>query len=263
MTTEASPLARTLPIMEVFGPTVQGEGPLAGSPTFFIRFGLCEFRCSWCDSMFAVLPQSVSEHAEKLSAFETVGRLESLRPAQTRNPWVTLSGGNPAMHQLGPLVESLHTLGWRVAIETQGASWNSWLDDVESLVVSPKPPSSGMVSEKHDRLMDAFIAHASEHAGLAVKIVVFDDADYDWAKENFAKWAAAGVDAEGRFYLSVGTPQPADEFAHLSIATDEARRVICEQMRWLFEKVANDPEMTDVRVLSQLHVLAWGHARGV
>ncbi len=36
------------PIMEIFGPVVQGEGALIGKPTHFVRFGGCDYRCSWC-----------------------------------------------------------------------------------------------------------------------------------------------------------------------------------------------------------------------
>jgi len=45
-----------LRISEIFGPTVQGEGALIGKPTVFVRTGGCDFRCSWCDTLHAVLP---------------------------------------------------------------------------------------------------------------------------------------------------------------------------------------------------------------
>ena len=34
-----------LEINEIFGPTIQGEGKLVGSPSVFIRFGKCNFKC--------------------------------------------------------------------------------------------------------------------------------------------------------------------------------------------------------------------------
>ena len=43
-------------VSEIFGPTVQGEGALIGKPTVFVRTGGCDFRCSWCDTLHAVLP---------------------------------------------------------------------------------------------------------------------------------------------------------------------------------------------------------------
>ena len=44
-------------ISEIFGPTIQGEGPLMGRPTVFVRTGGCDYRCRWCDTLYAVLPE--------------------------------------------------------------------------------------------------------------------------------------------------------------------------------------------------------------
>ena len=44
----------TLRVVEIFGPTIQGEGALIGEPTVFVRTGGCDYRCSWCDSLHAV-----------------------------------------------------------------------------------------------------------------------------------------------------------------------------------------------------------------
>lgn len=35
-------------ISEIFGPTIQGEGALAGRITVFVRTGGCDSRCNWC-----------------------------------------------------------------------------------------------------------------------------------------------------------------------------------------------------------------------
>ena len=58
---------RTHPVIEVFGPTIQGEGAEAGLPTHFVRFGGCDYRCSWCDTMYAVDPAVLWATAERLS----------------------------------------------------------------------------------------------------------------------------------------------------------------------------------------------------
>jgi 7-carboxy-7-deazaguanine synthase len=42
-------------ISEIFGPTIQGEGPLIGRPTVFVRTAGCDYRCTWCDTLYAVL----------------------------------------------------------------------------------------------------------------------------------------------------------------------------------------------------------------
>src|SRR4051794_10337522 len=107
----------TLPVVEIFGPTVQGEGPDAGVPAYFVRFGGCDWRCTWCDSMHAVDPAEVRANAERLTVEQIVERVGRLSPGPRL---VVLSGGNPALLELGALVVELHAQDLRVAVETQG-----------------------------------------------------------------------------------------------------------------------------------------------
>lgn len=252
-------VTKTLPVVEVFGPVLQGEGVLAGLPTHFVRFGGCDFRCLWCDSMYAVEPEQVRENAEKLTADEILARLDEL---QLGPSWVTLSGGNPAMLDLTRLVGILHLAGYQVAVETQGSMWKPWLEDVDCLTVSPKPPSSGMTTDNHQAQYDSFMqaaTRAMRYVDGALKIAVFDDQDFEWALERFReqpKWSG---------FLSVGT-DPIAEWGKDWIKTVNTRQVrddVGERYRWLCEKVAGHPELANVRVLPQLHVVAFGHARGV
>ena len=98
---------KRIAVIETFGPTIQGEGPLAGSKTMFIRFGGCDYRCTKCDSLHAVIPAAVKENATYLTAQEIADRI--IPPAKaTGTPWVTLSGGNPCMWDLSELVRLLH-----------------------------------------------------------------------------------------------------------------------------------------------------------
>jgi 7-carboxy-7-deazaguanine synthase len=261
---------QTHPVIEVFGPTVQGEGPEAGTPCYFVRLGGCDYRCSWCDSMYAVEPAEVREHSTKLTPEQIAARVVAL-PGGAR--WVILSGGNPALHHLSDLVDQLHAAGYRVAVETQGSVFRPWLSAVDRLVISPKGPSSGMETERHGAQFEAFMArldqlrfataHPMRRDRVALKIVVADDADYEWAAKVF------GLYPRYDHHLSVCTPQltpvkgrddAADKLRAEGIGL--LRRVVCDRYRWLCEKVAHDPRMGNVRVLPQLHVLAWGTERG-
>jgi 7-carboxy-7-deazaguanine synthase len=66
---QASPRVktRTFPVIEIFGPTIQGEGAEAGLSTHFLRVGGCDYRCSWCDTMYAVDPATVRATARRLT----------------------------------------------------------------------------------------------------------------------------------------------------------------------------------------------------
>lgn len=232
------------PLVELFGPTIQGEGPDGGRPAYFVRFGGCDYRCSWCDTLYAVEPEQVREGASMRTAAE-------LRELLARLPGgpslVVLTGGNPALLELGALVEGLHADGFEVAVETQGSVWRDWLAQVDRLVVSPKPPSSGMYDAARAEQVELFLARAG--AAATLKVVVFDAADLDFAER------LAHAHPQLSLHISAGTDQGLDEV--------ETRRRLLDRLRWLFEAVARRPALATARVAPQLHVLAWGTARGV
>jgi 7-carboxy-7-deazaguanine synthase len=236
------------PVVEVFGPTIQGEGELAGMPTAFVRFGGCDYRCSWCDSLHAVAPEHV-RLAPRMTAAQIAARIAAL---PGRPDWVTLSGGNPALLELGELVALLHAAERSVAVETQGSVWREWLGDVDLLTISPKPPSSGMATGANERETAEFLERAAAVPARAVlKVVVFDEADYAWAARLRARHPQLA------FHLSCGTDPPAAGESHAA-----ALAGVAERYRWLAERAAADPGMAGARILPQLHVLAWGHERG-
>jgi 7-carboxy-7-deazaguanine synthase len=235
-----------VPVVEVFGPTIQGEGD--GVATAFVRVGGCDYRCTWCDSLFAVLPDDV-RRAPRLTPAEVVAALDELPGAPE---WVTISGGNPALLELGALVALLHGSGRRVTVETQGSVWRDWLAGVDLLTVSPKPPSSGMATPEHESESARFLElAAAAGAHVVLKVVVFDEGDYVWAS------ALRERHPRLPFHLSCGTDPPAAGTSHT-----EALAGVSQRYRWLCERAARDPAMDGARVLPQLHVLAWGHQRG-
>jgi 7-carboxy-7-deazaguanine synthase len=239
---------KTFPVIEIFGPTIQGEGAEAGLPTHFVRFGGCDFRCSWCDTAYAVDPATVRREATRMGVEEICAALNGLEGSPA---WVSLSGGNPALHHLGGLVDLMHSGGRLVSVETQGSVWRDWLADVDRLTISPKPPSSGMATARHEAQFTGFMDQAGRSGALAravLKVVCFDEDDVIWAKR------AAGPFVEVPLMLSAGTPVPAG---------GPVRELVGDRYRWLCERVAGDPELSLVRVLPQLHVIAWKEARAV
>jgi len=244
-------------VAEVFGPTIQGEGYMVGMPTFFVRIGGCDYRCTWCDSLHAVLPQfrdtwAVMTPREIAQALDTLGA----KPGA----WITLSGGNPALYDLGPLLGVLRESRFRVAVETQGSLWKPWLGQVDHLCLSPKPPSAGNETkwETFAPILEA--ATASPVDAVAVKVVVFDDTDYEYAVSTLSKLRATRAfdRLRGRLYLSVGNENTAT-----TETLDETRRRLCVRFAELASTVAADARLRDVRVFPQLHTLAWGNALGV
>ena len=105
-------------ISEIFGPTIQGEGPLIGRPTVFVRTGGCDYRCTWCDTMYAVLPAYRNEWAFMTPA-EIMVRVDEF--AGGKAVLVSLSGGNPALQPLASLIRLGRRNGDTFALETQGS----------------------------------------------------------------------------------------------------------------------------------------------
>src|SRR5690554_4081117 len=133
-----------IPVIEIFGPTIQGEGSVIGQKTMFVRTAGCDYRCKWCDSAFT---WDGSEKPEMMEPVDVVDRLFQVGGAEFNH--VTISGGNPALigKPMGVLIDLLHSWRIRVGLETQGSRWQDWLNKVDDLVISPKPPSSGMETD--------------------------------------------------------------------------------------------------------------------
>lgn len=235
-------------ISEIFGPTIQGEGLLIGLPTVFVRTGGCDYRCAWCDTLHAVDSEYRGDWKPMSSEaiWQEVSRLSGGVPLT-----ISLSGGNPAIQPLGGLIEKGHREGYRFALETQGSISKDWFADLDYLVLSPKPPSSKMVTDwtAFEHCLDA----AGDGPEIALKFVVFDDVDFAYAKRASARYPHLPV------YLQPGnhTPPPPDnDDAVVDIDG------VMDRMLWLVDKVSAE-RWFDVRVLPQLHVLLWGNKRGV
>jgi 7-carboxy-7-deazaguanine synthase len=247
-------------IAEIFGPTIQGEGRRAGTPCFFIRFAGCDSRCVWCDSPHAVLPQYVNQTPRKTTE-EIMNELGALNAGPE---WVVFSGGNPALFDLQDLVDLCYSeLGLKCMVETQGTVWKEWMEDVDDLCVSPKPPSSHNMLDR-EGLHEFLVQTAAMSTPPYLKIVVFDDNDYLYARmthyyfPQFEMFLSVGN--EDPTLPTVGNPEPDPSVTMYS--PQSTQDVVLEKTRWLMERVAQDPQMSDVRVLPQLHVLAWGNERG-
>lgn len=234
-------VTNTIRISEIFGPTIQGEGAVIGRPTVFVRTGGCDYRCSWCDTPYAV----DSEYRgtwKPMSAAEIFAEVERLSGGQPL--MVTLSGGNPAIHDLSSLIALGRAAGYSFALETQGSIAQDWFADLDILTLSPKPPSSLMTTDWN--AFDACLHAAGDAPEIALKIVVFDEADYAYARATGEKYPHLPL------YLQPGNT--------LSPTADNA--ALAARLRWLAEKVAADRWFT-ATVLPQLHVMLWGNARGV
>lgn len=142
MTTTQDAVA-SLVVSEVFGPTLQGEGPHVGQPVGFIRTGGCNLHCTWCDTPYTWDASRYDLRMEmgRRSVDAILAEVEDM--SVTR---VVISGGEPLLHQhqdgWASLLGGLADMGVLVDVETNGTIRpDDW--PVDLYVVSPKLDHAG------------------------------------------------------------------------------------------------------------------------
>lgn len=127
----------TLPVSEVFGPTWQGEGPHAGQRCSFLRLGLCNLSCEWCDTPYT-WDRTRFDLAQECPPTLPGTVVQALLGHGTR--LLILTGGEPLIHAHNPaLHQVLDDWPWRVDVETNGTIGPpAWADRVDLFAVSPK-----------------------------------------------------------------------------------------------------------------------------
>lgn len=236
-----------IPVIEMFGPTIQGEGAVIGVKTMFVRTYGCDYRCGWCDSAFT-WDGSAKDKVTLMEPQEILAGLLEL--AGDNFNCVTISGGNPALigEAMSEFIALLHERGIQAAIETQGSRWQDWFSDVDVLTISPKPPSSGMKTD-WDKLDEIMVKVGNNgKAAHSLKVVVFNQEDYEYARKVHFRYP------EVPLFLQPGNDNVTEE-------GDISGRLL-GRLEWLFNLVIADPQMNKARVLPQLHALIWHNKRG-
>jgi 7-carboxy-7-deazaguanine synthase len=245
------------PVQEIFGPTIQGEGPQAGGKTIFVRFAGCDYDCLWCDTKetWKITDQ------DRLTALEIVTQILELSNDTCNH--VTLTGGNPLLYELGPLVKVLQALKYTVAVETQGSIYKPWINDVNNIVISPKPPSSGAklradgilpVNTFLKRMEGESFSWMKPDRDITIKVPIFNSIDFDWFLRLKDEIRGDNKYQDYKWYLSVGNDSPTQE--------GSIQKRLLNNYEWLVGKVIKS-KLKDVYVLPQLHTLIWGNRKGV
>ncbi|MCU5359419.1 7-carboxy-7-deazaguanine synthase QueE, partial [Bacillus cereus] len=230
-----------IPVLEIFGPTIQGEGMVIGQKTMFIRTAGCDYSCSWCDSAFT-WDGSAKQQVRQMAPEEIWNELVEIGGENFSH--VTISGGNPVLlKNIQFLLTVLKENGIRTAIETQGSKWQEWLLQIEEVTISPKPPSSKM---KTDFIMLDSIIRKLERKDISLKVVVFEDYDFEYAVKVHKRYPHVP------FFLQVGNDD--------TKTMDDAALIKNLLLKYerLIEKAVQCKEMNDAKILPQLHALVWG-----
>jgi 7-carboxy-7-deazaguanine synthase len=187
-------ITTSLPIMESFY-TIQGEGFHQGKAAYFIRLAGCDVGCVWCD-----VKESWEKDLHPVRSIEEIVEGAKQYPARL----AVITGGEPALHNLETLTETLHQEGFQTNIETSGSSPLS--GDWDWICLSPKkfkPPLPDVLERANE-----------------LKIIVFNSSDFAWAEKY-----AVLVSSSCKLYL-----QP--EWSKAEIVTPSIIDYIKENPRW-------------------------------
>ena len=149
---------RPLPVVEIFGNTIQGEGPYLG-PAVFVRFGMCNLKCEGfgctrvapngetivgCDTIHAVSPKFKSTWTEYTKATDLIDAinkvgdpmLERYRELGTNKKfWLVISGGEPTMHWDNEIFQTMlkyfHSRDFHITVETNASRNIEFTEDYQ------------------------------------------------------------------------------------------------------------------------------------
>jgi 7-cyano-7-deazaguanosine (preQ0) biosynthesis protein QueE len=228
--------APSLAVSEVFGPTVQGEGPTAGRRAGFVRLGRCNLDCSWCDTPYTWDWDRFDPAVEvtRTAVADVVARVEAMAVDR-----VVVTGGEPLLQQraLVPLLVAAGERGWAVEVETNGtiAPAPEVTARVAAFNVSPKLANSGVPADK--RIRPAALRALAATGKAAFKFVATGPADLDEIATLAAAHALAPI-----WVMPEGT----------DAATVAAR----------LAQLADGVVAHGWNLTPRLQVLAWGDQRG-
>lgn len=139
------------PVNNIY-PSIYGEGVLIGMPMVVIRLQGCPVWCAYCSAKdtWALEPEEARElfadalgkntrytwqYPESIAAY--------VREVETKARMVLLTGGEPGLYALGPLVRELGKLGYKSVVETSGTGKGVRGCGAHWITISPKLDNPG------------------------------------------------------------------------------------------------------------------------
>jgi 7-carboxy-7-deazaguanine synthase len=260
----------SLLVSEIFS-SVQGEGTNLGTPSVFLRLGICNLHCWYCDTKYTWLYnekmlRTVKDDLRRLgveeSSFPQDLKIYDQSKETEQDPvndvakrirefgidHLVVTGGEPVLQQ-AQLVQLLQLLktndkkrGFYVEIETNGTikPVNEILPFVDQWNISPKLESSG--NSKFAREKDDALKSFATMSNSFFKFVV--------SQERFEADLLEIESISFQFGIDPGKIILMAEGTDASILRDRTASLskICEKRGY--------------RVTPRLHILLWGNKRG-
>lgn len=174
----------SLTVSEVFGPTIQGEGPTAGAPAMFVRLGRCNLTCSWCDTPYTWDWRGLNGEKQDPTALQQVD--VGVLAAQVRAGnvgRVVVTGGEPLLQAAGvsAFVWALNAgrRGDTIAVEFETNGTRFPPDGTHHCQFNVSPKLAGSGCDPDARLVPDVLARFAAMPHVAFKFVVSAPGDLD------------------------------------------------------------------------------------
>ncbi len=131
--------------------TIQGEGFHTGRAAVFCRFAGCNLWsgrendrhkaiCQFCDTDFL---RTDGDCGGTYDAVTLAKRIDHFFPLDTRQKYIVFTGGEPALQLDQSLIDTVHSFGIEIGVETNGTL--PLPEDIDWVCVSPKAHSEIVV----------------------------------------------------------------------------------------------------------------------
>lgn len=226
-----------LNVNEIFGATVQGEGPHTGQLVAFLRVSGCNLSCVWCDTPYSWdwTRFDKNEESHKMSLQEVADIINKMGVRR-----IVVTGGEPMIQQrhFALLAELTNC---KLDIETNGTVMPKETTDpaVDLYCVSPKLAHAGDSEEMRFKPeVLARFAELSKEGKAFFKFVAQDESDF----EEIEQFIAAGNIPQEAVWIM---PEGANAETHLPNLRKLADKII--ERRW--------------NLSTRVHVLIWNTER--
>lgn len=255
-------------VSEMFA-SIQGEGPFTGRPSIFLRLGLCNLSCAWCDTPYTWLFSgarltkvraaaaasglaSVAADAAALRVHDRSAELRRMPAAAVANAIrdlaapatraVVITGGEPLLHAkpLQALVPGLLGDGFRLEFETNGTISPGGLPAVDGVHFNVSPKLSNSCQSAAVRINYQVLEELMARPSAVLKFVVASENDLEEVGEIVR---TLGMPADRVFLMPQG--KHAGELRERGV--------------WLVDACRERGFQYSHRV----HVELWGDVRGV
>ena len=226
-------------VAEIFGPTIQGEGPSAGRQAAFVRLSGCNLTCSWCDTPYTwdATRFDLDAESSEMSIEDIVDTVFAMAV-----PRVVITGGEPLMQpETGALIRAMAEHGMLVEVETNGTirppALPTLVERVVQWNVSPKLTGSGVRRKK--AIKPDVLQEFARRGNTAFKFVISDLTELIEVDEIFGQIV---YDPDMVFLMPQGTDAESIQKRLVQLTPAAIKR--------------------GFSVSTRLHVMVWGDERG-